>query len=295
MSDVLALRGAPIAETVRARIADDVGRLKAAGLEPRMAVVVASDDPATISYAEAKGRTAAKLGVALDVVTADPAQGQSALEGAIAELSADANVHGILLDLPVADGLQAEPAIDRIDPLKDVDGLTSVNLGLIALGREGDAIAPATPAACIRLAEETGPLSGRRVTVVGRGRSVGRALAPMLINRDATVTVCHSRTRDLPAVCRRADLLVAAIGRPGFVGDEFVGDGAVVIDVGINRIDVGGGKTRLIGDVDFDAAVEVAGAITPVPGGVGLMTVACLMANTITAACRQAGVGEPQV
>ena len=281
MSDVLALRGAPIAETVRAGIADDVGRLKASGLEPRMAVVVASDDPATISYAEAKGRTAAKLGVTLDVVTADLARGQDALESTIAELSVDANVHGILLDLPVADGLQAEPAIDRIDPLKDVDGLTSVNLGLIALGREGAAIAPATPAACIRLAEETGPLTGRRVTVVGRGRSVGRALAPMLVNRDATVTVCHSKTPDLAAAIAPADIVFVAAGRPGLIGETHIRPGQVVIDAGINMVD-----GRLVGDVAPEVA-QVASAITPVPGGVGPLTSSLIFANLVRAIALQ--------
>lgn len=281
MADAQLLRGAPIAEAVRARILEDIGQLKSAGVQPRMAVVVASDDPATLSYAEAKGRTAAKLGLALDIVHVDPAHGQAALEGAIARLDGDPSVHGILLDLPVARGLDAEAAIGRIGRLKDVDGLTAGNLGLIALGREAAAIVPATPAACIRLAEDAGPIAGRRVTVVGRGRSVGRALIPMLINRDATVTVCHSRTPDLAAAIAPADIVFVAAGRAGLITQQHIRAGQVVIDAGINVVD-----GRLAGDVAPEVA-QVAAALTPVPGGVGPLTSSLIFANLMRAIALQ--------
>lgn len=281
MADAQLLRGAPIAEAVRARIVEEIGGLAADGVHPRMAVVVASDDPATLSYAEAKAKTATKLGLALDVVHVDPAQGQEALEGAIARLDGDPLVHGILLDLPVARGLDAEAAIGRIGRLKDVDGLTAGNLGLIALGRESEAIVPATPAACIRLAEEAGPIAGRRVTVVGRGRSVGRALIPMLINRDATVTVCHSRTPDLAAAIAPADIVFVAAGRAGLITRSHIRPGQVVVDAGINMVD-----GRLTGDVAADVA-EIAGAFTPVPGGVGPLTSSLIFANLTRAIALQ--------
>jgi len=271
------LRGKPLADAEREAIARRARSLEDAGTTPRLAVVVASDDPAVAKYAEAKGRSAAKLGIALDLVVFDPAEGQVALEARIAGLSADPAVHGILLELPVAGSLDAESAIARIDPKKDVDGLTAVNLGLIAAGREAGAIAPATPLACIRLAESVAPLAGKTATVVGRGRSVGRALIPMLINRDVTVTVCHTRTRDLAAAIAPADLVFVAAGRAGLVGPGLLKAGQVVIDAGINVV-----GDAVVGDVD-PAAADVVAALTPVPGGVGPLTSTLIFANLIRA------------
>ncbi len=211
MAEAAALLGKPIAERIRSRILAETPP----GLRPCLAVVVASDDAAVARYAAAKQRTADALGLGFRVEAVDPAGGQAALDARIAALSADPGVHGILLELPLAAGLDVEIAIRQLDPLKDVDGLTPYNLGLIAAGREADALLPATPAACIRLAETAADLKGARAVVVGRGRAVGRALAPMLVNRDATVTVCHSRTRDLAAAVAAADIVFVAAGRPG--------------------------------------------------------------------------------
>ncbi len=288
MAEATELRGAPLAERVREEVAARTARLRAAGIVPRLAVVAASDDAAVIKYAEAKGRTAEKLGVALDVVRFDPALGQAALEAQIGQLSAEAQVHGLMLALPLAPGLDAEAAIRRIDPRKDVDGLTPDNLGLIALGREADAIAPATPLACIRLAETTGPLAGRRVAVVGRGRSVGRALIPMLINRDATVTVCHTRTRDLAAALAPCEVVFVAAGRPRLLTGEHVQPGQVVIDAGISVVD-----GKVVGDVDAATVAPKAAALTPVPGGVGPLTSSLIFANLMHAIALQGLEQEP--
>jgi methylenetetrahydrofolate dehydrogenase (NADP+)/methenyltetrahydrofolate cyclohydrolase len=282
------LRGGPMAEALRADIAALAARRAQAGHQPRMAVVVASADPASSSYAQAKAKTAAKLGIALDAVAVDPAEGQSAFEARVAGLSADPAVHGIVLDLPVDPILDAEPAIARLDPRKDVDGLTALNLGLIAMGREAGALGPATPLACIRLAEAMGPLSGRKVTVVGRGRTVGRGLIPMLINRDATVTVCHSRTADLAGATRNADVLFVAAGLPRLIGAAQVAPGQVVIDAGISFL-----EGKMVGDVDQAAVAQVVAAITPVPGGVGPLTSTLIFANLLRAMDLQ-GLGEPQ-
>lgn len=272
-----ALRGKPLAEAERARIAERAAALAADGRNPRLAVVVASDDPAVAKYAEAKGRSAEKLGITLDLVVFDPALGQTALEDQIGSLSANPDIHGILLELPVAKGLDAEAAIARIDPRKDVDGLTAVNLGLIAAGREAAAIAPATPLACIQLAESAMPLSGKRVVVVGRGRSVGRALIPMLINRDATVTVCHTKTPSLAEAIAPADIVFVAAGRARLVGPDVLKPHQVVIDAGIN---VEG--DAVVGDVD-PAAADAVAALTPVPGGVGPLTSTLIFTNLIRA------------
>ena len=231
MAEAAALLGKPIAERIRSRILAEMPP----GLRPCLAVVVASDDAAVARYAAAKQRTADALGLGFRVETVDPAGGQAALDARIAALSADPGVHGILLELPLAAGLDVEIAIRQLDPLKDVDGLTPYNLGLIAAGREADALLPATPAACILLAETAADLKGARAVVVGRGRAVGRALAPMLVNRDATVTVCHSRTRDLAAAVAAADIVFVATGRPGLV------------DRGHGPAGPGGGRCRHLG------------------------------------------------
>lgn len=281
------LRGAPVAEDLRGAIAERAAAAAAAGRPPRLAVIVAGDDPAALAYAESKGRIAAKLAIGFEVVPVATAAGQAGLIAAVDRLNGDDGVHGVMIDLPVPPGMDAEAAMDRIDRLKDVDGLTPANLGLLQLDREAEAIVAATPAACIRLAEETGPLAGRRVTVVGRGRSVGRALAPMLVNRDATVTVCHSRTRDLADAVRRAEVVFVAAGRPGLVGAGMLAAGQVVIDAGINL--VGG---RVVGDVDPAGLDGLLAAYTPVPGGVGSLTSTQIFANLLRAMDLQSAAGD---
>lgn len=283
MAEAAALLGKPIAERIRSRILAEVPP----GLRPCLAVVVASDDAAIARYAAAKQRTADALGLGFRVETVDPAGGQAALDARIAALSADPGVHGILLELPLAAGLDVEVAIRQLDPLKDVDGLTPHNLGLIAAGREADALLPATPAACIRLAETAADLKGARAVVVGRGRAVGRALAPMLVNRDATVTVCHSRTRDLAAAVAAADIVFVATGRPGLVGGAMVRPGQVVVDAGISVVD-----GRVVGDVDAETVRPIVAALTPVPGGVGPLTATLIFANLLQAVQLQRRAGR---
>lgn len=275
------LRGKPLADQVRADIAARTAAMSSRGLVPTMAVVIASDDGAVHAYAQSKVRTAEKLGITLRLETVDPADGQGALEAMIEGLSADRAVHGILLELPLADGLDETEAIARIAPEKDVDGLTAVNLGLIAAGREGAALAPATPRACLMLAEQAANLAGANVTVVGRGRTVGRALAAMLINRDATVTVCHTKTRDLAAAMAGADVVFVAAGRAGLIGPDTLAAHHVVIDAGINPTDDG-----LVGDVD-PTADGLVKALTPVPGGVGPLTTALIFDNLLRAMALQ--------
>jgi methylenetetrahydrofolate dehydrogenase (NADP+)/methenyltetrahydrofolate cyclohydrolase len=218
---------------------------------------------------------------------------EAELLGLIARLNADPAVHGILVQLPLSDHLDEAKVINAIDPAKDVDGFHISNVGLLATGQK--AMVPCTPLGCLMmLRDHHGSLAGLEAVVVGRSNIVGKPMAQLLLRDSCTVTVAHSRTRDLAAVCRRADILVAAVGRPAMIRGDWVKPGATVIDVGINRLDAGGGKTRLVGDVDFDSAVQVAGAITPVPGGVGPMTIACLLANTLTACCRAHGLEEPE-
>ncbi len=286
MPEAVLLRGAPIAEAVRGDVATEVARLAGLGVAAKMAVVVAGDDPAVLRYAEAKGRAARALGIALEVVAVAPARGQAELDARIAALSADPAVHGVLVGLPLDLRLDAEAAIRRIDPHKDVDGLTPINLGLIALGQEAGALCPATPLACVRLAETVAPLRGRRVAVVGRGRAVGRALIPMLINRDATVTVCHTRTPDLAAALAPCEVVFVAAGRPGLVGAAQVRPGQVVIDAGISVV-----EGKVVGDVDAAAALPVVAALTPVPGGVGPLTSTLIFANLMRAIALQRGEG----
>lgn len=285
MSEARSLRGGPLADPLKAEVAAAAAEWTKRGLSPHLAVVVASDDPSVASYAEAKRRTAAKLGIGVTIETVDPVGGQAALQARLTAYSAESAVHGLVLALPVAAGLDAEAAIGCIDPLKDVDGLTPANLGLIALGREAEAIAPATPQACIRLAESAVTLAGRRVAVVGRGRAVGRALIPMLINRDATVTVCHSRTVDLAAAITPCEVVFVAAGRPGLIGAAEVQAGQIVIDAGITVID-----GRVKGDVDEAAARAVVAGLTPVPGGVGPLTSAFVFANLIQAIALQTAI-----
>ena len=263
------------------------------GVRPGLAVVIVGEDPASRVYVASKGRMAEACGFASvkHALPADtPAEDLLAL---VASLNADPAIHGILLQLPLPKPLDPLPIIRTIAPEKDVDGLNEVNAGRVALGDFGRAFVPCTPAGSMALIRSALPdLAGRHAVVVGRSNLVGKPLAALLLAADCTVTVAHSRSRDLPALCRTADVLVAAVGRPEMVRADWIKPGAVVIDVGINRVpapDKGEGGTRLVGDVDFAAAEGVAAAVTPVPGGVGPMTIAMLMRNTLTAAERAAG------
>jgi methylenetetrahydrofolate dehydrogenase (NADP+) / methenyltetrahydrofolate cyclohydrolase len=260
---------------------------------PGLAVVLVGENPASQVYVRNKGRQTREAGME-SIEHRLPAETTEAdLLGLIARLNADPAVHGILVQLPLPDHLRAEAVIDAIDPGKDVDGFHAVNVGRLVTGQP--ALIPCTPLGCLDLLRRTlGSLAGAEAVVVGRSTIVGKPMAQLLLRESATVTIAHSRTRDLAAVCRRADILVAAVGRPEMLGRDHVREGATVIDVGINRVPDGAGGGRLVGDVDFAAVAEVAGAITPVPGGVGPMTIACLLANTLRAACRLNGVAEPE-
>ena len=279
------LDGKACAAEVRAEVAVEVKRLRAAGVAPSLAVVLVGEDPASQVYVRNKDRAATEAGFEVQTLrlAADVAQQQ--LEAEVDRLNADASVHGILVQLPLPRGLDADRVVRKLDPAKDVDGLTPTNVAALVAGREG--LLPCTPAGCIELLDRAGiELEGRRVVIVGRSMLVGKPLSMLALARNATVTVCHSRTRDLAECCREAELLVAAVGRARLIQGDWIRPGAVVLDVGINRAEDG----KLCGDVDFEAACGVASAITPVPGGIGPMTIAMLLANTARAAARQAGL-----
>jgi methylenetetrahydrofolate dehydrogenase (NADP+)/methenyltetrahydrofolate cyclohydrolase len=257
-------------------------------------VVLVGDDPASSIYVRSKVRRTAEAGVHSSDHRLPAGISQADLEATIARLNADPKVHGVLLQLPLPPQLDAAAAIEAIDPAKDVDGLHPETVGRLASGIP--TLVPCTPQACIILARGVhGSLAGLEAVVIGRSNIVGKPLAQLLLAENATVTVAHSKTRDLPAVCRRAELLIAAVGRAELVRGAWIRPGATVLDVGINRIAGADGKTRLVGDVAFAEAVEVAGAITPVPGGVGPMTIACVLVNTVRAACAQAGLPLPDL
>jgi len=282
------------------RIGMAVSELQAdAGVSPGLAVVIVGDDPASRLYVRNKGLRAQEAGLASFTHALDADTDQATLDNLIAQLNADPAVHGILVQLPLPSHLDAASVLAAIDPAKDVDGFHVINAGRLAVGQPG--LVPCTPLGCLMLLKaELGSLSGAEAVIVGRSNIVGKPMAQLLLGADCTVTVAHSRTRDLPEVCRRADILVAAVGRPEMVRGDWIKPGATVIDVGINRVAhrdpalAAQGKTSVVGDVAFDEAVDVAGAITPVPGGVGPMTIACLLANTYTAACRQLDL-EPRI
>jgi methylenetetrahydrofolate dehydrogenase (NADP+)/methenyltetrahydrofolate cyclohydrolase len=260
---------------------------------PGLAVVLVGEDPASEVYVRNKGRQTVEVGMASFEHRLPAETDEAALMALVARLNADPRVHGILVQLPLPAHLNADLVIGAIDPAKDVDGFHISNVGLLATGQK--AMVPCTPLGCLMmLRDHLGDLSGLEAVVVGRSNIVGKPMAQLLLAASCTVTVAHSRTRDLPGVCRRADILVAAVGRPEMIGADWVKPGATVIDVGINRVAGADGRTRLVGDVDFAAVAGVAGAITPVPGGVGPMTIACLLANTVTAACRANGLPEPE-
>jgi methylenetetrahydrofolate dehydrogenase (NADP+) / methenyltetrahydrofolate cyclohydrolase len=291
--------GKAFAAGLRSRVATEVARLKAQhGLTPGLAVVLVGEDPASQVYVGSKARETVAAGMASFEHRLDAAASQQTLLAKVAELNADPAVHGILVQLPLPKQIDTQTVIAAIDPDKDVDGFHVINAGrLMTGGRGAEApLVPCTPLGCLMLLKDRlGDLSGLNAVVVGRSNIVGKPMAQLLLAESCTVTIAHSRTKDLPAVCRGADILVAAVGRPEMVKGDWVKPGATVIDVGINRVDAGGGKTRLVGDVAFAEAAVVAGAITPVPGGVGPMTIAVLLANTVTAACRQAGLAAPDL
>jgi len=287
--------GKVIAADLRGQVAREVERVKRDhGLTPGLAVVLVGNDPASEVYVRRKHTQTQAAGMASfeHKLPADVAQ--SELLALIDKLNHDPSVHGILVQLPLPKGLETEIVINAIDPAKDVDGLHPHNAGRLAGGQP--ALAPCTPLGCIILSKTVHPsLEGLNAIVIGRSNLVGRPLVQLLLNENATVTIAHSRSRDLAALTARADLVYAAVGRPEMVKRDWIKPGATVIDVGINRIPTAEGKTRLVGDVAYAEVAEVAGAITPVPGGVGQMTVACLLVNTLRAACAIAGLPKPAV
>ena len=286
--------GKAFAAGLRARVGAAVETLKADhGLTPGLTVVLVGEDPASQVYTRNKAKQTAEAGMNSTKHDLPADTGQDELLDLVARLNADPAVHGILVQLPLPSQIDSNAVLAAIDPEKDVDGFHVVNVGRLATG-VGAPLVPCTPLGSLMLLKDTlGDLTGAQAVIVGRSNIVGKPMAQLLLREHCTVTIAHSRTRDLPAVCRGADILVAAVGRAQMIKGDWVRPGATVIDVGINRIDAGDGKTRLGGDVDFEAAATVAGAITPVPGGVGPMTIACLLANTVTASCRQAGIAEP--
>ncbi|WP_321490835.1 bifunctional methylenetetrahydrofolate dehydrogenase/methenyltetrahydrofolate cyclohydrolase FolD [uncultured Hyphomonas sp.] len=289
------ISGKDIATDVRAKVAAEVAGLP---FKPCLAVILVGEDPASQVYVRNKVKQTEEAGMVSRHHRLPATATQEEVETLIAGLNADEDVDGILLQLPLPDGLDPDAAIERIDPAKDVDGLTEVSAGRLSLGKPG--LRSCTPSGCVILAKRAlgDDLSGKHVVVIGRSILVGKPAALLFLAENCTVTIAHSRTKDLPAVCREADILVPAVGRPQMVKGDWIKPGATVIDVGINRIDApekGEGKTRLVGDADFDSCAEVAGHITPVPGGVGPMTIACLLVNTLQAACARRGLPVPVI
>jgi 5,10-methylene-tetrahydrofolate dehydrogenase/methenyl tetrahydrofolate cyclohydrolase len=280
--------GKEIAVRVRAEVAEGVKHLAATrGIRPGLAAVLVGDNPASHTYVKMKRKACAEAGIESFGFELPATASQQEVESLVRDLNARPDVHGILVQLPLPDHLDEEAVLSAVGIQKDVDGFHPVNMGRLAQKGRQPGFVPATPAGCIRLMEECNvKFSGANAVVLGRSNIVGMPVALLLVRRDATVTICHSRTRDLPDVIRRADILVAAVGRAQMVKGDWIKPGAIVIDVGINRIDDPSAKggSRLVGDVDFNSAVEVAGAITPVPGGVGPMTIAMLLQNTLHAA-----------
>jgi len=281
------------------RVAAAAARLEASqGVKPGLAVVIVGDDPASQIYVRNKGETTLRAGMRSDTHRLAETTSQDELLAMIAQLNDDPGIHGILVQLPLPKHIDSSVVLDAIDPDKDVDGFHVVNAGRLAVGLPG--LVPCTPLGSLMLLkDQLGDLTGLNAVIVGRSNIVGKPMAQLLLGESCTVTIAHSKTRDLPALCRTADILVAAVGRPEMIKGDWIKPGATVIDVGINRVPsadpvkAAEGKTRVVGDVAFKEAVEVAGRITPVPGGVGPMTIACLLANTYSAACRSIGI-EPE-
>jgi len=294
--------GKAIAESLRARVAEYVAELKRAhGITPGLAVVLVGNDPASEIYVRNKGLQTREAGMNSFEFKLPQETSEATLLSTVRELNADASVHGILVQFPVPKQINRQRVVEAIDPDKDVDGLHPMNAGRLASGLSG--LVPATPSGCVllikdALARKGEKAEGKHAVVLGRSNLVGKPVAQLLLAENCTVTIAHSKTRDLPAVCRGADILVAAVGRAEMVRSDWVKPDAIVIDVGTTRIPAperGPGKMRLAGDVAFDEAKQIAGAITPVPGGVGPMTIACLLKNTLLAACAQAGLPRPAI
>jgi methylenetetrahydrofolate dehydrogenase (NADP+) / methenyltetrahydrofolate cyclohydrolase len=282
--------GKAFAETLRARVADlTADFVAAAGRQPGLAVVLVGEDPASSVYVRSKGKATEAAGMASSTYRLPADASQDTLLSLVRRLNADPAVDGILVQLPLPDQIDENLVISTIDPAKDVDGFHPINAGRLASGLDG--FVPCTPLGCLMLLKDRlGTLSGLDAVVIGRSNIVGKPMAQLLLGESCTVTIAHSRTRDLPALVRRADIVVAAVGRPEMVKGDWIKPGATVIDVGINRVDAGEGKARLVGDVAFDEVAQVASAITPVPGGVGPMTIAVLLRNTLVAAHRNSGI-----
>ncbi len=285
--------GKTIAADLRGQVADSVHRLsRDRGLIPGLAVVLVGEHPASQSYVSSKIKMTAGSGMRTFDHRLPETTSEEELLRLIGRLNSDPAVHGILVQLPLPAQINTQKVIAALDPGKDVDGFHPINAGRLAIGLP--ALAPCTPLGCVRLAKTVqASLAGAEAVVIGRSNIVGKPLALLLLAENATVTLSHSRTRDLAALCRRADLVLAAVGKPEIVRRDWIRPGATVIDVGINRVNGANGKSRIVGDVAFAEVCEVAGAITPVPGGVGPMTIACLLANTVRAACAQAGLPQP--
>jgi methylenetetrahydrofolate dehydrogenase (NADP+)/methenyltetrahydrofolate cyclohydrolase len=285
--------GKALAATLRERIAEHISSIKQAhGITPGLAVVLVGEDPASQVYVRSKGKQTVAVGMNSYEHKLSTDTTEAELLALITQLNTDPAVHGILVQLPLPEHIDAALVINAIVSTKDVDGFHISNVGLLATGQK--AMVPCTPLGCLMmLRKHYGSLSGLNAVVIGRSNIVGKPMAQLLLRDSCTVTVVHSRTHNLPAIVSTADIIVAALGLPLFLQGEWIKPGATVIDVGINRIDRGDGTTVLVGDVDYDAVKEIAGAITPVPGGVGPMTIACLLANTVTACCRTHSLDEP--
>ena len=286
--------GKAFAAKLREKVAAEVARLKADhGVTPGLAVVLVGEDPASSVYVRSKGKQTVEAGMQSFEHKLPAETSEQELLALVQKLNADPEVHGILVQLPLPRHLNSDLVINSIDPAKDVDGFHISNVGLLGTGQK--AMVPCTPLGCLLLLRDLhGSLAGMDAVVIGRSNIVGKPMAQLLLGDSATVTIAHSKTKDLPAVVRRADIVVAAVGRAKMVPGDWIKPGATVIDVGINRTTGPNGKDVLVGDVDYESAAQVAGAITPVPGGVGPMTIACLLANTVTACCRANGLPEPE-
>jgi methylenetetrahydrofolate dehydrogenase (NADP+) / methenyltetrahydrofolate cyclohydrolase len=286
--------GKTIAADLRAAVKAETQRLTAThGIAPGLAVVLIGDDPASQSYVASKSRAVTEVGMRPFDHHLPATVSEAELLALVDKLNADAAVHGVLVQMPLPPQISTKRIVASIDPDKDVDGFHPLNAGRLFTGLP--ALAPCTPIACIKLIKTVNAsLAGREALMVGRSHIVGNPLAQLLLKENATVTIAHSRSRDLPALCRRAEILCVAIGHAEYIRGDWIRPGATVIDIGISRISVRG-KSRIVGDVNFAEALDVAGAITPVPGGVGPMTIACLLFNTLRAACMQAGLPAPEV
>ncbi|WP_029011685.1 bifunctional methylenetetrahydrofolate dehydrogenase/methenyltetrahydrofolate cyclohydrolase FolD [Niveispirillum irakense] len=299
MAEARIIDGKGFAASLRARIAVAVEDLRTRhALVPGLAVVLVGEDPASQIYVRNKGEQTREVGMHSVTHRLPVDTSQEGLLRLVNQLNQDPSIHGILVQLPLPGHIDTQAVLSAIDPAKDVDGFHVVNTGRLSVGLP--ALVPCTPLGCMMLLKDTlSDLRGMNAVVIGRSNIVGKPMAQLLLAADCTVTIAHSRTRDLPAVARQADILIAAVGRPEMVRGDWIKEGATVIDVGINRVPArdpaaaAAGKTRIVGDVAYAEAAAVAGAITPVPGGVGPMTIACLLSNTVTAACRAAGVAVP--